>query len=427
MHRRILVSLLVALVASIPLTTASAQQDPPQANGTLRVFLDCHTRGCDFDHFRREITFVNWVRDRQDADVHALVTAQRTGAGGTELTIEFIGLRSFDGQGTELRYVSDPDDTRDEFRDGLTKTLQLGLASYAANTPAGGGLSVLYEPLGGEAAVAAASEDDPWDFWVFRISLRGSVDGESQERFVSGNASASASRVTEALKIVLSARANGSRSEFDVVDTLEGLDTTFVSTRTSYNFDALSVWSLGPHWSVGVMGEFDRISQLNWDVAVRGGPAIEYNIFPYDQSTRREITFRYSAGIAAFDYIEETIFDRTSEIRPAHELEIEMGVQEPWGGVYGDISAFQYLHDLARHSVTLEAGLNVRIFRGLDFNVNGEVSRVKDQLYLSKEGLTAEEVLLQQRERGTDFRYGMSIGLSYRFGSKFANVVNSRM
>jgi hypothetical protein len=66
------------------------------------------------------------------------------------------------------------------------------------------------------------------------------------------------------------------------------------------------------------------------------------------------------------------------------------------------------------------------VVRGLDFNVGGFFARIKDQLYLSKVGLTPEEVLLRQRERGTDFRFGVDLGLSFRFGSKFNNVVNPR-
>ena len=49
-----------------------------------RVFIDCIS--CDMDYFRTEITFVNYVRDRKDAQVHVLITTQSTGSGGTEYT-----------------------------------------------------------------------------------------------------------------------------------------------------------------------------------------------------------------------------------------------------------------------------------------------------------------------------------------------------
>src|SRR5947207_10729638 len=76
-----------------------AQQDTSRAlRPTLDVYVDCEDwRACDFDYFRTEITFVNWVRDRQVADVHILVTTQQTGGGGREFTVTFLGLRAFAG------------------------------------------------------------------------------------------------------------------------------------------------------------------------------------------------------------------------------------------------------------------------------------------------------------------------------------------
>ena len=59
--------------------------------------------------------------------------------------------------------------------------------------------------------------------------------------------------------------------------------------------------------------------------------------------------------------------------------------------------------------------------------MGGRVSRIKDQLYLPQEDLTPEEVLLRVRSRQTDFRYSLNAGISFRFGSKFNNVVNPRM
>lgn len=82
-----------AVVLPLVPATLSGQETPPaQQTEALRVFLDCQTFFCDFDHFRREIAFVNWMRDRQDAQVHILGTGQGTGGGGREFTFTFIGL-----------------------------------------------------------------------------------------------------------------------------------------------------------------------------------------------------------------------------------------------------------------------------------------------------------------------------------------------
>ncbi|KPK06714.1 MAG: hypothetical protein AMS20_04135 [Gemmatimonas sp. SG8_28] len=138
------------------------------------------------------------------------------------------------------------------------------------------------------------------------------------------------------------------------------------------------------------------------------------------------MTIRYIVGVTAYNWADSTIYDQTSEVHPAHALEVEVGVQQPWGTIRGSLDAFQYLHDLSKHSVSVGGELGVRVVRGLEFEIGGYFSRIKDQIYLSKEGLTPEEVLLQQRERGTDYRVGLELGLSFRFGSKFNNVVNPR-
>jgi hypothetical protein len=121
---RILVA--AALLAA---ATAAPAQELPAGGGpaTLGVFLDCHGP-CDFDYFRREITFVNWLRDRQDASVHLLVTSQGTGGGGQRYTLRFIGLRDFSGVDDEFSFASRQSDTFDEIRALLAQRIGLGLA-----------------------------------------------------------------------------------------------------------------------------------------------------------------------------------------------------------------------------------------------------------------------------------------------------------
>ena len=114
----------IAATAQAPADTGAAARD-----SALRVFFDCpgYSPGCDFDFMRTEIVWVNWVRNREDADVHALVTTQPTGGGGNEYTISLIGLRRFAGKADTLRYYATGTSTQDEDRRGLARTLALGL------------------------------------------------------------------------------------------------------------------------------------------------------------------------------------------------------------------------------------------------------------------------------------------------------------
>jgi hypothetical protein len=426
MHRHILVSLVI-LAVSVPVTAADAQDEPVVQTQAPFVFLDCHTRLCDFGHFRREITFVNWVRDRQDADVHLLVTQEGTAGGGSRITLTLIGLRELAGRSDTLHLITDATDTYDEERADLTRALALGLVPYVWHTDVFDRMALDYEPaIDVSGGMVAQEVHDPWNYWVFRIGVGGSIDSESQERFLSGDVRMDASRITEDLKLEFELDVEGNRSEFDFVDEDEGIDTTYVSVRTFYGLEGLAAWSLGPHWSAGGLAEVRRSSTRNTDLGIQAGPAIEYNIFPYEESTWRRFTLRYAVGVAAFNWADTTIFDQTSEVHPIHVFEIEIGVQQPWGTIWGSLDAFQYLHDLSKHSISVGGHIGVRVVRGLEFQIGGNFSRIKDQIYLSKEGLTSDEVLLQQRERGTDYRFGMDLGLSFRFGSKFANVVNPR-
>lgn len=130
--------------------------------------------------------------------------------------------------------------------------------------------------------------------------------------------------------------------------------------------------------------------------------------------------------VAAFNYELITVGGKTQEVLPRHGLEISVVVQQPWGSLFGGIDAIQYLHDLSVHRVEFDLGFSIRLFRGFNFNVNGDVARIKDQFFLPAVGLSPAEVLLRRRARETDFEYGLRVGFRYQFGSQFANIVNPR-
>lgn len=70
----------------------------------LAIFLDCGF--CDEDFIRQEMAYVDYVRDREVADVHVLVTQQNTGAGGEAQTFDLIGLGPFEGMDYSTVYTT---------------------------------------------------------------------------------------------------------------------------------------------------------------------------------------------------------------------------------------------------------------------------------------------------------------------------------
>jgi len=423
---RSIVNLLLVSAFSLTFFAATQAQDTPttqseRSNG-LNVFLDCNRMRCDMDHFRREISFVNYVRDRQDADVQILATSQVTG-GGREFTFNFIGLNEFAGHSDTLRYVSSSTNVRDEERDGQTRTLQMGLMRFVANTPVADFITISYSAPG-EEEVRALPEDDPWNYWVFRVGGNGSFDAESLERSYRFSGNMSASRTTENWRISISTRGSFSedRYEYEEIE-----DSVAVYNNSTASANTYVIRSLGDHWGTGFRTSVGNSIRYNQDLYVRFATGLEYSVFPYSESSRRSFTILYTLGVAAFDYEEMTIFEQTSEIRPQQGLEVALGYVQPWGNIGADLEASSYLHDLEAHRIELGIGLSLRVTRGLQFNWRSSIARIRDQIYLSGEGIPQDEILLERRARGTDFEIGVDFGFSYTFGSIFNNVVNPRM
>ena len=73
------------------------------------------------------------MRDRQDAQIHILVTNQAAGS-GQEYLFDFIGLREFEGDDTQQVWVSSNTNTDDEKRAGIAQRIRVVILHYLAKT-----------------------------------------------------------------------------------------------------------------------------------------------------------------------------------------------------------------------------------------------------------------------------------------------------
>lgn len=423
-----------AAVEAIPADTLEA--DTTEAERRIRVFLDCQRWLCDFDYLREVVPYVDYVRNRQASDVQVLVTTEQTGGGGGRFTLDFIGRNQFEDVENRVNFQTSATATDAERRESMARHIQLGLAAFAARTELADQLRVTYEGPGREEREETAPADDPWNLWVFRTSIGGSLSGEEARTSTSLRGGISANRTTRNWKWDFGLNGSYSESNFEIrVDDDEGdggdgdgepETRTITSIRRSFGFDALGVRSVGSHWGVGAQFSADHSTFSNYELALRAGPALEYNIFPYEESTRRQLTFLYALTLNSLDYMEETIFFQTHEVRPRHSLTVSLDLQEPWGEAGMSVEAGHFFHDLEKNRLTVDGDLEVELWGGFSVNLRGEWSRVRDQLNLPAGGASEEEVLLRQRELATDFEYDFSVGLSYTFGSIFNNVVNTR-
>lgn len=378
-----------------------------------KIYVDCDW--CDIEYIKTEITFVNYVRDRKEAQVHILITTQSTGSGGQEYTLTFIGQLDYAGQDDVLKYYSNKTDTDDEIRKGMAQTLKVGLMRYVAKTPISKRISINFLDQ-----VKPTSVIDKWNFWVFSLSARGYFNGQKSIIYNSIYGNFSANRITPELKIRTSVSVSHYFNKFDIDG--ESIE----STLSSQSFSGLVVKSLGEHWSIGAYLSLSSSTYSNIQFSLRPAPAVEFDLFPYSQSTRRQLRFLYKLSFCGVKYREETIYLKTRENLWKEDLSVTLELKEKWGTISTTLEGSHYFHDFSKYHVNLYGEISIRLFKGLSFEIFGSGSRIHDQLSLPKMGASYEDILLMRKQLATSYEYYFSVGLSYTFGSIYSNVVNPR-
>jgi len=186
------------------------------------------------------------------------------------------------------------------------------------------------------------------------------------------------------------------------------------------------VKSLGEHWSVGGYVEAESSSYSNIDLALTAAPAVEYDVFPYSESTKRQLRILYRVGFTRARYSEETIYFKTAETLLQESLSFAYEVVRPWGKASVQVAGSHFFHNVKFNRLELEGELEFRIWRGLSFEIDGSYTRIRDQLALPAGGASYEEILLRQRQLATGYNYSFSAGFNFSFGSTRSNVVNPR-
>ncbi len=391
-----------------------------QGGRAFALFLDCSGFYCEPDFYRTDITFVDHVRDRSAADVHVLITRETTGGGGGAFRLAFYGQRRFAGVNDTLSLITPQGATEDEQRQAISRTVKLGLARYVARTAEAPRATLTLAAPDTTHGTPAATPRDPWNAWVFRL---GANVNASRERDFSNNyvyGSVNASRVTEQWKTNLRVNENYNDQAFDI----DGEKVT--SVRRDYGGAFQQVRSLGQHWSAGLRTSAASSTFLNERLLASISPVVEYNVFPYRESTRRALTLQYAVGGRQYRYIDTTVYFKTRETRPFQSLNVALAQKQKWGSVQFEVNGYHLLDDLSKSRLTFYSEADVRLIKGLSLNLFGNYTVMHDQIYLAKGNLSLQEVLLRQSQLATTYRAFLFAGISYTFGSVLNNVVNPR-
>jgi hypothetical protein len=410
MMRRLIIGLVLACV----LPSSVLAQD---ANGRLKVYLDCDD--CFGDYIREEVDMAEYVRDPAEADVHILVSRSDTGSGGTERAVALIGVGRFKGLDFKSRALSQSGDTEDTQRQRLATAITIGLLNYLSSDGVSGGLTVEVEQTAQPGQAGPVT--DPWNFWVMSVQGSIAMTGEESSRQLDLGAEIAADRITDDWKITFGAEIEHRGEDFDLDE-----DEPLRAERSERDFDALVARSLNDHWSMG--GRASLESSTFENIAIRSftGPAIEYNLFPYSQYTRRQLRIGYALGPYYARYREETLLFTMSDMMTQQELSLTIDQREPWGSLQAEVEYSTFLPDASLYRIQLEGEVNVRLARGLSLALELATSRIRDQLSIPRRGVTPEEVLLRLRRLRSGYEYNLQIGLTYTFGSIFNTIVNPR-
>jgi len=412
----------ILLFVSLLMVTESQSQTrslsgSDRADEMLRVFIDCEH--CDFNYIRNTLTFVNYVRDSQEAQIHILITDQETSSGGRKFSLSFMGREDFNGKDHQLTFISLESYSDDQERQGLTEVIKIGLLNYLIETSLASQIDVSIKNEVNGANHLSIS--DPWNNWVFYIDLGGELDSESTQNELKIKGTLSADRITEETKF---------DTDFQIEQELERYqddEETITSEKLEAELEMQWIKSLSQRWSFGWLSQLRHTTYRNIALGVRFSPAVEYNFFPWKESDRRSFTVAYKTGIHSFRYLEETLFDKTNEFLFFQALDFELDLIQPWGKIETSLEGSHFFHDFSKYKIEFDCDVSIRVFKGLSLTLDIEAEHIHDQLYLPKGEATRDEILLQKKQLETDYKLSCSLGIRYTFGSIYNNIVNRRL
>ena len=404
---------IVLIFLLIPLLSFSQKVDK------LKVYLDC-SWSCDDDFLQREMSYIDFFRDAKSANLHIIVKGERGSSGGEIVTFRFIGVEEFEGVNNTLVLdvpVNTPEASKREL---YLEVLKKGVYAYVIRTKANDAVFLSYSENKTEKKEI---EQDKWNNWAFETSIGGYFSGEESYSNSNSYVSLSANRITGESKFTSSFSINSSISKYKFET---GPDVT-VENKSKYA-NMTYVKSRGEHFSIGAKANYSQATFMNYDGSYKFSPCVEYNLFPYSESSEHRLSLLYGVSANHNDYTDTTVYLKVSENFVSHLLYLSYHNSQTWGSLSLSIYGDQILDkdDLKKYNIGISSNIDWNIAKGLALNFWGYIDLDRAQIHLPLNGATYEEIILRQKELESNYFYRLDFGLSYTFGSMKNNVVNPR-
>ncbi len=380
------------------------------------LFTDCD---CDFNYLSQQIPYVAHTQVPTGADVRLLVADGGTGGGGRRYDLTFTGLKAFQGITKEVSFQTEANSSDDRIRNQLVEAVKRGILPYLLETDLAD--DIQYSVAVSEEVSTDLVVANDWDSWVLGVYAEGEYESESAQSELYMEFGLEADRITEANRIRIDARTDYLERE------IEQDSSSFFRIRRNWLASGSMVWSLSPHWSLGGFGGYSHSTFDNIDNSYFVSPAIEFNIYPYSEVLRREISAAYRIGYRYNDYLETTVFEKDDEGLYYTSLYMQARFRQPWGNINASLEGSAFLQDLSKNRLELDSYVDLNLYRGLALRLSVETALIRDQINLAAGDASVEDVLLRQRQIATNFRAEIGIGVSYTFGYLTNNIINYRL
>ncbi len=382
-----------------------------------KVFVICDF--CDMDYYKNEIAHLVFVRDQRMADFTVLFRMINTGSGGNEYTLEFNGNNSYEGITVREKFNSTPNMSQNIIREGLLASLNRGSLHYLIHSPLAPNIE--YEVKGLNSGQPADSIRDKWNLWIFNVNTSLFGSGQEYTNNLNLGASFSANRTSEKNLFETGFWYNKNSSVFKI----DGQDPIRYNIL-EYGVYSQDAVSLGKHWAVGYNSGIYAATVSNLRSNLIIAPTVEYNVFPYSEATKKQFRFNYQLGFRQSSYVEPSYRNHTSDLFLSQFFNVRYRLVKNWGNIGMGVGML-HLYDTEHfYNLNFSPSISWNIFKGLNFNVQGSYSIVRDQYFLKLDDATSTEIITGQTQLKSAYNFYVSMGINYSFGSIYNNVVNVR-
>ncbi len=385
-------------------------------NNLPNVFVDCNY--CDTRYFRQSFSHINFVRDRRMADVYMLFTNMQLANGGNQYTL-FANYLNPNYLPNDTFITNVEANVSDAIiRDELIKIIKQAVLPLYAQKKYRNAISFEYNNQKKEES--NTTQKDKWNYWVFNINSNLNFSQNSFFQNIDSDNNLNINRTTNANKFII-----GGYYGLNYTS-VEQDNAKSISRRSSIGGYSFYAASINKHFSVGYFSSFWNSTASNLLASLQLFPSIEYNLFPYDEATRRQFRVMYRNGYRYQQFYEVNYFDKIKIDQWMHSLTLSYSQIQNWGNVNVSVGTFHYFNYLKNYSIKVNPSINWNIFKGFQLGLWNSSSIIYDQFFLPKSDANLIDLSLGNSVAATNFDISGGFYINYTFGSKYSNIVNVR-